>query len=413
MHAPRRLAAILLVALLLAGGCSGGPEPVVIGAVYPTNGSQGTGGTEEYRGVGLAAELANRRGGIDGRPIRLDLVPTASSDGAGPAVRDLADRGASVILGSYGSTISSAAAKVALDRDVVLWETGAVGEMPDDVTGGGRFFRVSPTGRSLGMAAVRFMRERLLPRLPGPVPRPAALRYAVAYVDDVYGHGVATGALEQIAAGPGRLVLDAPYEPRGFDAARMARRIAAAKTDVLVVVAYLDDGVALRREMVRRKVPLVASIGTSSSYCHPQFGDELGADAVGLFASDKPDGDILDPSALRPEAAEELRWARDTYRERFGAGMPAAALAGFAGALALFRDVLPAAGGLSAEAVAAAARAVRIPEGGLPNGSGLALTDQGVNERAQSVIWEWVAPRDREVVWPPAFATSDLRPLPL
>jgi hypothetical protein len=65
-------------------------------------------------------------------------------------------------------------------------------------------------------------------------------------------------------------------------------------------------------------------------------------------------------------------------------------------------------------AVRNAALRVRVPEGSLPNGSGLALApsgapDAGDNRNASSVIWEWVAPGTRAVVWPPAFATSSIK----
>ena len=57
--------------------------------------------------------------------------------------------------------------------------------------------------------------------------------------------------------------------------------------------------------------------------------------------------------------------------------MSAAALAGFSGAWALFRHVLPEAGSLAPADVAAAARRARVPAGGLPNGSGLEFAPPG------------------------------------
>jgi hypothetical protein len=44
-----------------------------------------------------------------------------------------------------------------------------------------------------------------------------------------------------------------------------------------------------------------------------------------------------------------------------------------------------------------------------PPGSALA----GSNAEAASVIWEWVAPGRREVVWPPGLATHPVEALPL
>jgi len=93
--------------------------------------------------------------------------------------------------------------------------------------------------------------------------------------------------------------------------------------------------------------------------------------------------------------------------------MSAAALAGFSAAWALFHIVLPAADQMTPEAAAAAALQMRVPIGELPNGSGLAFAppgslDPGANLRAMSVIWEWVRPGVRAVVWPQRFATAPI-----
>src|SRR3989442_15189040 len=75
--------------------------PIVIGAVYPTGGGQGPGGTEEFRGVDLAADYANRSGGGQGRPIQLPLEH-ADSWGAAPfAVQPLGQAGINLRLGRY------------------------------------------------------------------------------------------------------------------------------------------------------------------------------------------------------------------------------------------------------------------------------------------------------------------------
>jgi len=209
-----------------------------------------------------------------------------------------------------------------------------------------------------------------------------------------------------------------PYKLQTVRYADLVSRIRAARVQVLLVVAYMDDGVGLRKEMVKQHVPLFASIGTSSSYCMPGFGKALDEAAVGLYASDKPDGDVVDPARLSPEAGAALVWARNTFKARYGHPMTAAALTGFSGAWSLFRFVLPHAGSMSPKAIATAAREANVPMGSLPNGSGLAFAPQGNanagdNIRAASVIWEWVKEYTRAVVWPPAFATSSIKPLPI
>ena len=429
----KRLVLVASAIALLAAGCTSPSSrpPLRIGAIYPLSGSQGPGGIDEFRGVRLATAFVNEAGGVDGRLVQLYPMDVAGGDAAPAAVQALAGDGVRIVLGSYGSTISEPAAAAATRRGMLFWETGAVGGMVGWNSGSsgwgsgsgygataearpnGLFFRVAPTGSTLGRSAISFVTDELAPRLHR---APSTLRYAVAYVDDVYGEAVEQGALEELGTRGLTVAGTFAYPAVGADMPRVAARIARAHPDVLFVAAYLQDGVALRRAIVREHVPLVANIGTSSSYCMPQFGHRLGADALGLFASDKPDADSIGTQGLAPDAVALLERARAAYRDRYGAEMSAPALAGFSAAWALLHDVLPRASVLTPSAIAAAARSTRIPDGGLPNGSGLGFAsarspDAGTNLRAATVIWEWTGIDHRAVVWPPRFATTSIRPI--
>jgi branched-chain amino acid transport system substrate-binding protein len=409
-----RLALVCGLVSGMLSGCSRGPAPVVVGAVYPLSGPQGPGGREEFQGVEVAAALANRSGGVDGRPIQLRPVDVPGSDAAAAAVAGLARDGVRFVIGSYGSTISAPAAAEADRRGMLFWETGAVGEMTG--AGAGRLvFRMSPSGTSLGRSAIEFVAGRLAAALGR---SPHSLRYAVANVDDLYGRAVADGAVAAIQElglpFAGRFAYDAPT----LDAPDLVRRIAEAHPDVLFVSAYMTDGVALRRAMVAGHLRLTANIGTSSSYCMPAFGVTLGADAVGLFASDKPDEAVLDPSGLTPGGRMLMTEAAAMYRDRYGTTMSAAALAGFSNAWALFRVVMPRSSALTPTEVGTTAAEVTIPKGGLPNGSGMDFgppgsVGAGANLRAASVIEEWVGVGQRAVVWPQRFATQPIRVVPI
>ena len=386
----KRAVALVLGLGLAATACTGtGHDTLRIGAIYPLTGSQGPGGVDEHRGVMLAAELANADAASPDR-IELVSIDVTGPDGAPEAIRRLAGDGIDLVLGSYGSTISAAAAPAAAERGLLFWETGAVGMLPGESLPGDRTFQVPPTGALLGTNAIAFVADRLADRLHRD---PADLRYAVSFVDDAYGRSVARGALDELRARHLRVASRIPYDFRTLDADAVAREIAHARTDVLFVSAYLQDAIALRQALLQRHVPLVASIGTSSSYCMPEFGQTLGHDAVGLFASDKPAAAPLNTAGLTRDAAALLARANAAYRERWGGDMSAPALAGFS-----------------------AARGIDLPSGSLPNGSGLhfgapGTPDAGDNLAAASVIWEWVTPGHAEVVWPPAFATYPISPM--
>jgi len=404
-----------VLAVVAAASCTpdASPSTIRVGAIYPLSGAQGPGGRDEFRGVQLAVDLVNAQGGVDGQQVELQPIDVASGDQAPYAIDQLADAGVGIVLGSYGTTISEPAANEAASRGMLFWETGAVGSMPAPGAGGSSFFRVAPSGDILGRDAVSFISNELVPKL-GHDAR--TLRFGVIAVDDAYGSAVGGGAVDEIHAMHLPYAGTFTYDPNHFDATALVHRVARAKPDVLFVAAYLEDGIAIRRAMVAQHLPLVANIGTSSSYCMPAFGNRLGADAVGLFASDKLDGEYVDPKGLTATGRSLLREARESYENRYDAEMSAAALAGFSAAWALFDTVMPAAADDSPGAIARSAIATRLPIGSLPSGSGLAFGEPGtpragLNLRATSVIWEWVASGKREVVWPPRFATTPVDPI--
>ena len=422
MRRIRGLAALAAVALVGAAcantptpaSSAAAPRPVRIGALYPTSGAQGSEGAEELHGVELAVEWANGHGGMGGRPYELVPVDAERAEAVPSAMTGLAHGGVSVVLGSHASAISAAAAETATKEHMSFWETGAIGQTSTAVAGGRNFFRMAPVGANIGQKAIAFVRDELAPKLPDHQP----LRYAVAYVDDPYGRAVALGAIDEIKRSGQAFAGTFAYNAQTADFGQVANAIADARPDVLFVSAYIDDGVALRRALVAQHVPLIASIGTSSSYCHPQFGAELGAEAVGLFASDKPDAAHVNPAALEAEGRAGLDWVNARYQRQWHEPMSAPALSGFSSAYALLVHVLPAAMTTTVDAVAAAAVATKLPDGSLANGGGLDIAappapDAGENRRAASVIWEWVAPNTRAVVWPPTFATHPIVALPL
>jgi len=432
MRGAALVAGIATAATILVG-CGNAKSSVTVALMYPTTGTQGVQGSEEKHGAELAAEWVNARGGVNGHRLKLVAADLDRPESVVPAMAHLAAQRISVIVGTHGSAYSALAATEATRRHLLIWETGAVGQVgwdsepvPDNeyapeayeengpVAAGVNFIRMAPMGGDLGKQAVDFVRTGLRSQLPVQGP----LRWAVAYVDDPYGRAVEAGATAEIEATGQPLVGRFAYSSSGTDFTDLANRIAAAKPQALYVAAYIDDGTALRRALVAQHVPLVVNLGTSSSYCMPAFGQRLGALAVGVFASDKPAAAAVRPDALNAEGRATLSWASATYRARYHAPMTSHALSGFSNAYALFAHVLPRAGRATAAAVAAAAQAVKLPVRTLANGGGLDIApagaaDAGNNRNAASVIWEWVAPDQEEIVWPPAFATHAVTWMPI
>jgi branched-chain amino acid transport system substrate-binding protein len=246
---------------------------------------------------------------------------------------------------------------------------------------------------------------------------PGQVRTGVVYVNDVYGSSVG----KAMAAEARSLRFDVTgvltYNPYHLDMPRLVARLKAMRPDIVLVAGYVEDAIAFRRETLRQHLRPAAMIGTSSAFCMHAFGDTLGKNALGLFASDKPDA-TFSPSALLPEARQLLARATTAYRRAYGVAMTASSVAGFVAGWVLFHDVLPHARSLSAADVRAAALGVNLPYGSQINGAGVRFAppgapDEGQNLRAISVIWQWQSPGHEVVVYPRTYATAKPRWIPL
>ncbi len=430
--------------------------------MFPLAGSQGL-GAQELLGVRIAVDLVNADGGVDGRPVALDVRDLESGTDAPAAVAALKADGASVVIGAYSSDLSIAASAAADQAGLVYWEAGAVA---DRLTGRGLplVFRVGASGSNLGDNSAAFAAAQLAPRLGRSA---AQLRVAIVSARDAYAASVAAAAAATARAAGVSVVADLTYDLVVPDWAGVMHALAASRPDVIILASHIPDGVAFRRAMLAAHLHVAALIGSTMAECSPDFAGDLGPAAIGIFASDRPTGGFQ-PGALSPAARAvydrlAAAWLADppaalpqatpgTAAPGYGngdwsggvpatpgtspsaetggytitgpltEGSPAAGpseegLSGFTAAWALLHDVLPTASSLDAAGIAAAARAADLPAGSLPNGAGLRFsTDPGTlgqNTRAAAVIWQWQGVRSYTYVWPTTYATGTVAFVPL
>ena len=448
----KSLLALLLSFVLTGCGTArtdGGP--IRIGAVFPISGNAASLAGPELTGVRIAADQVNAGGGIGGRKIELVVRDVQSREEAAQAMGELRDQGIQLVIGAYSSDLSIAASEAAEKAGLLYWEAGAVA---DRLTGRGlpHVFRVGASGSNLGANSSAFAATELASRLGKPV---SQLRIGIAVADDDYARSVADAA-EATARERGMpVVVRRSYNLALPDWPSVMADLAAARPDVLILASHIPDGIAFRQAMLASGLKVGALIGSTMAECDPDFAGELGADAIGVFASDRPTAGFQGSALGAEAAAAYARFAADwatAAKDDSGAGAgPSAAggdaargygdaeytihgpaedataeeseeaLAGYSAAWALFRHVLPAAaasgGALAADAVGGAARAADLPEGSLPNGAGLRFstdpTRLGQNERAAAVIWQWQAVRTYAFVWPPTYATGSIQFVPL
>lgn len=402
------LAAVCVAALVLAA-CGGGPPPLRIGAVFPLSGPTAAAAQDEYRGVQMAVQLAGAT--ASGRQIQLDVRDVTSTSDVQQTADNLHADGVPVVVGAYSSSLSIPLAAAVARDGMVYWETGAVA---DQVTGRGSplVFRVGADGSDLGGNSGRFVAQQIAPRLGE---APSALSAYLVTVDDAYGHSVADAARAALSSNGVTIAGEAVYDPQAPGFAPALAAVQAAHPDVLILSSHVNDGIAFRRAFLARDLYVKAFMGTTMAQCYPEFGAALGADAIGVFASDRPDAGFnpraLDPSAQALYQRFAAAWKADTGHAPTEEG-----IAGFSAAWVLFADVLHTTAP-SPSAIAAAARGLDLPLGSLPNGAGVSFAADsahlGQNLRAASVIWQWQGVRQSVVVWPDVYATSGVKMVPL
>lgn len=413
----RRLAALVLAAAGLvacgSGGGGGSAAPVLrVGALFPLGGSLAADAGDEYLGAQIAASMADASGGVGGRQIQFDLRDLESGEQAPSLAASLHRDGVAAVLGAYSSALSIPAAAAVAGQGMVYWETGAVA---DQVTGQGSplVFRVGASGSNLGGNSGHFVIDQLAPRLGRPA---SSLRAYLVTANDAYAHSVADAARTSLAAGGVTVVGESVYDPFIPDWAPAVSGIRTARPDILLLSSHIPDGIAFRRAFLAAGLHVDAFIGTTMAQCLPDFGAALGPDAVGVFASDRPD-DSFNPAGLDASAAALYQRFSQVWQQRTGRAPSEEGISGFSSAWALFHDVLPAASRVSPAGIAAAARAVDMPVGSLPNGGGLQFAASGAqmgqNLRAAAVIWQWQGVRHSVVVWPPSYATGSIAMVPL
>jgi ABC-type branched-subunit amino acid transport system substrate-binding protein len=443
------IVAIAIAALLAAGWrLAGGANVIRIGAVFPLTSNAADLVRPELAGVQIAVDLVNADGGIAGRRVELEIRDLRSRSEADRVMADLRASGAQIVIGAYSSELSIAASEAADRAGLLYWEAGAVA---DRLTGRGlpMVFRVGASGANLGANSAAFAATELASRLGKAV---GDLRIALAVADDEYAGSVADAAEATARAHGLPVVIRRSYSLALPDWPAVMADLAGARPDVIILASHIPDGIAFRQAMLEADLRVGALIGSTMAECDPDFAGELGADAIGIFASDRPTAGFR-PAALRPEAAEAYArfaaaWA-DVAAETGGDGDAAEpgdgydrygdseytihgpaedataeeseeALSGFTATWALLRHVLPGAseaGAPDAAAVAAAARTLDLPDGSLPNGAGLRFSADpatlGQNTRAAAVMWQWTAERTYSFVWPPTYATADVAFVPL
>lgn len=259
---------------------------------------------ERYRtGMELALEEINAAGGINGEPLALAVQDDRSeAQSALAAVEQLSAQGVPMIIGSYASSITGPMAQLMTRQEIPLL---VLGSADDSITNPGSDWVFRAKHNSTIVANTYFDLFDWLKTKEG--------GEGMSKVAMLYGNGAWPTSLaergKEIAAERGyEVVGDQAYDQGVTDFRPMLNRFLAAQPDILYIVSYAEDGVAITRQM--REVGLSAKvIAIDTSAALPSFPEQVGdlADYIATVVSWSKD--------VQYEGAEELS---ERFKSRTG-----------------------------------------------------------------------------------------------
>ncbi|ENR01403.1 hypothetical protein H721_02430 [Brucella ovis IntaBari-2006-46-332] len=154
----------LSVAALLAGAAPASAD-IKMGSLYPFSGPLALLGDESARGLEIAVEEINAKGGVQGEKIVLVRGDAVDNNQAiGEARRLISVENVAGIFGTFSSGRAVAASQVSELAGVPYFELGAVA---DEITDRGleNVYRANPYARDFAQMIVEMLQKKIAPKL--------------------------------------------------------------------------------------------------------------------------------------------------------------------------------------------------------------------------------------------------------
>jgi branched-chain amino acid transport system substrate-binding protein len=256
---------------------SAAPEPIKLAAIISTSGPSAPLGLPQSNAVKLAEREINAHGGVNGRPIQVDIVDDgAKADVAAQLATQMISSGHVAIFCGTRTDTSAAASRVTAAANVLqvyttptesLWRT------PRGVTK--TLFQVNPRDQLEAIALLTFAKSRL-----------RASKIAILHDENLYGTGGATIAQNEAKTLGMTVVADESYPGTATDFTSQIVKVRDAKPDAIVLWgATTTPGLAIKAaRTLGVTVPILGSSGIAS----PAILGVAGGAAAGTVYSSSP-----------------------------------------------------------------------------------------------------------------------------
>ena len=373
---------------------------VTFGALFPFSGGLALLGEESARGLEIAVDEINARGGVQGEQVVLERGDAVDNNQAIGEVRRLISREkVAAIFGSYSSSRSIAASQVAELAGIPYFELGAVA---DEVTGRGfkYLYRLNPTAEDMGEMIIEMVIEQVAPALGV---EPSELAIGILHEDSSYGTSVAGHQNRYAEAAGLNVVTTLTYPANIVDMSSLVLDLKEREVDVVLQTSYQNDSVLFLRQRHEAGFEPAAIIGGGGGYSMQQTADAVGFDLIeGILNTD------FTQYVVNTDFTPGLEKFVETYREKYGQNPRSGhSLTNYVGALAVL-EAIDGANGFDPATIREAVEAIDIPVGATASGYGVRFDETNQNQRAHMMGLQWQDGR-LVTVYPADAAASELR----
>jgi branched-chain amino acid transport system substrate-binding protein len=251
-------------------------EPIKVGIVLPLTGEKANFGEIERNSFLMALSEINKAGGVKGAEIKLLIEDdTGNPDVARAATEKLISKDTVVMLGGgYGSSETYAIAGVAQQKKMpFLINTGSADKITEQ--GWNYIFRLNPAVSEYSKAAESFLMEVAKPKTA-----------AILFENTLFGTS-GSKEFEKSCKELGiQVVLKEGYEHGAVDFKPLLIKVKNAKTDLIYMISYIMDASLLMRQSMELDLNPKLFIGGAAGFTLPEFLQNAGKAAEGIFSAD-------------------------------------------------------------------------------------------------------------------------------
>ena len=279
---------------------SSAAQPMKVGIVLPLTGEKAAFGEIEKNSFIMALNEINKAGGVKGSKIELLIEDdTGKPDVARAATEKLVSKDNVIMLGGgYGSSETYAIAGVAQQKKLpLLINTGSADRITEQ--GWNYVFRLNPAVSEYSAAAESFLNEVVKPK--------AA---AILFENTLFGTS-GSKEFEKSCKDCGiQVPLKEGYEHGAVDFKPLLIKVKNATPDLIYMISYVMDASLLMRQSMELDINPKLFIGGAAGFTMPEFLQNTGKAAEGVFSAD-----LWVPSLPYPGAMDYYNNYKKLYRK--------------------------------------------------------------------------------------------------